>query len=256
MKGIKTCILILFCLIITILSGTSFAQDKTIAQLQTELMSPWLVTVDGEHRTRTLKIKSVSQKTADSFHLDAEYGFSDGKLNAVQAEIGQIAQERKLNLITQSDTKIVATQEADGNFSGTFTSKNGVVKNVKITKLSPTELQALQDSAKAEWAIVKPGADVPTSCATFSGVWAGNWTQGGIGKSTLRVTRLDAKCMATIKYDSSPPENVEIKDGLLEWICNKSTNGTCVMRRKGDDITANYSNPAGGSNFAYFEKIK
>ena len=86
--------------------------------MQTGLVSPWLGTVAGENRTRNLRIKAVAQKTAETFLLEAENGYSDERQTAVKAEIEQIGQERKLLLVTQADSKIVATQTPNGMIAG------------------------------------------------------------------------------------------------------------------------------------------
>lgn len=241
--------------------GVSGANAQpSLTQLRSELISAWLVTVDGENRTRTLKITGVDQKDAGIFPLDAVYGWTDGNQTAVRAEINQTSQERTLLLTTQPGSKIAATQRSDGIFVGTFTSTSGQSKGLKLEKLSEGELLAAQSRLSATMAIEKPAADVPAPCAAFSGHWTAKWSLGGY-EAWLWVAKIDAKCSIKYAYldHARPPKSLataEIKDGTLSFICNRSTGGTCVFERQGDDLAVSYSNPAGGTNSAVFKKIQ
>jgi len=242
--------------------GALMAHAQTsVAQLQTELISAWLVTVEGEVRTRTLRISGVEKKEEGKFLLDSVYGWTDGNQTVVKVEISQTAQERTLLLTTQPGSKIAVTQKSDGAFVGTFTTPNGETKGVVLEKLSDVELLALRSRMKAPTAIVKPTDDVPPSCSAFSGKWTGRWGSGNAGQAWLWVANIDSKCSAKISYLSSNRtptsyETVVIKDGVLEWVCNKSTGGTCILKIKGDDIWGSYSNTSGGFNSAVFKKFE
>lgn len=126
----------------TILCSQAANAQFTIAQLQTDVVASWLVKVEGENRTRTLRIKGIGQNTANTFPLDADYGWSDGWRSQVKAEISQNEHERKLILTTQADSKIVATQTPNGGFTGTFTLKNGTTKGISLEKISENELRS------------------------------------------------------------------------------------------------------------------
>ena len=52
----------LSCSLVIAHMGVSVAQESTLPQLKADLISPWLVMVDGESRTRTLRITGVAQK--------------------------------------------------------------------------------------------------------------------------------------------------------------------------------------------------
>jgi hypothetical protein len=101
-----------------------------------DLISPWLVTVQGEARTRTLKVNGVTAKPDGTYVLDAVYGWSNGAAAAIKAEVSQTPAGRKLTLTTQANSVISATQSADGSFSGTFTDVNGNSKPVKLVMVS------------------------------------------------------------------------------------------------------------------------
>lgn len=234
--------------------------QPSLAQLQADLISPWFVVVEGEGRPRTLRIEGVDQGESGAFTLKATYAFSDLRLASVKAEIVQTGQDRTLQLTTQANSKIVATQKLDGAFVGTFTDSSGRTKGLKIEKVSESELKAKVDAAARGPEILKPSPDVPASCAVYSGKWTGTWGYG-IGQQWLWIPSIDNKCVAKVIYSSSKwahgnVEMVEVKDGVLEWLCNRSTNGTCVLKRNGDELWASYSNPSGGSNNAVFKRTE
>jgi hypothetical protein len=141
--------LVRFAIVFEILcAGTAYAQ-VTIVQLESDLVSPWLVTVAGESRTRTLTIKGVAINGRGTFFLDADYGWSGEKLGTVKPEISQAAQERKLTFSTPAGSKIVATQMSNGVFSGTFALKNGETKAVTLEKIGAMAHQEQTSSPKA-----------------------------------------------------------------------------------------------------------
>lgn len=237
-------------------AGSVHAQS-TLSQLQSDTVSSWLGTIEGDAKGRTLRIKGVSQKTDEIFVLEADYGFFDGKQTSIKAEISQIGQERKLTLVTQSDSLIVATQAPNGAFVGTFTLKNGVTKPIRIDKISETDLQVKVSAAQRSASVLTPPeADVPATCAAFFGLWSGVWSQGNFGTLWLRVAGVDANCIAKITYSGGIIETTEIKQGVLSFLCNKSTRGTCNFERHGDDLWGSYHNPAGGTNNGVFRKTK
>lgn len=147
-----------------LLSSVSFGQTKpiasgkenTIAQLQTELVSPWLVTVAGEDRTRTLRITAASQQSDGTLLLEAVYGWSDTEQSAIQASASKSGQKNTLQFVTQASSKIVATETSNGIFEGTFTLKNGTTKAIRIEKISEDALQRKVSHALGATLVVKP----------------------------------------------------------------------------------------------------
>ncbi len=111
----------------------------------------------------------MTQTSAGTFLLDAIYGWTDGNQTPVKAELIQQTAERTLFVTTQPGSKLVATQQPDGTFVGTFTSRNGQPKGLKLEKLSEDELLNVKIRFSAPVVIVKPATDVPASCAAFSG---------------------------------------------------------------------------------------
>lgn len=238
-----------------LLSTSSFGQVSTTSALEKELVGSWVAAVEGSDRTRTLKIVGVKQKAEGVISLDADFGWTGGEETVSFAEISDENKERKLRVTAKSGAKISATQMPDGAFVGSFLFTNGQSKAINIKRLSEGTggLLAIQN-------IEKPSADVPASCAAFSGKWTGTWGYG-VGQQWLWVVSIDAGCVAKIAYlgNSGRPnafESVAIRDGVLTWLCNKSTSGTCVLKPNGDELWANYTNPFGGFNNAVFKRIQ
>jgi hypothetical protein len=224
--------------------------------LQTDFVATWLVKVDGENRTRTLRINGIEQKAVDTFLLDAVYGISDERQSTVKAEVSQIGQERKLTLITQAASKIVVTQMPTGAFSGAFTLKNGTTKGISLEKISEDALKSTVASAlNAAPTIEKPAADVPASCASFLGGWSGVWPN--IGQTWLWVVSVDAKCGAKYFFgtSSSTPnsyKSADIRDGVLTL---PRPSGATYFQIRGDELSGRHSG-SDGENSTNLQKVQ
>ena len=262
MKAIKHVFLIPLFTMFCLSTGMSFAQEKTSTQLQGELVGSWMVTVAGDSKLRVLKILNVSQRSEGTASLDAVFGLAGERENPVTPALFQSAEGRKLSFTSKSGASVIAVQQPDSSFVGTY-EINGNTRGLKMAKVATDELVAMSSTAREARAaslVVTPTGDVPQSCASFSGKWAGNWSQGGVGMAWLWVAEVDTQCIAKIAYldsDKTPTrfEHVQIRDGALEWLCNKSTTGTCVLKSQGNELWASYSNPSGGKNSAVFKKI-
>lgn len=238
------------------------AMEPAASQTQVNNLAAtsWIATVEGEAKTRTIAITTVSPKADGVLELQANYSFTGGNVYPVQAQLSQSVSPRQLTLITPADTKIVATERADGSFQGTFTLKDGRVKGIIITRLSG-DIQL----AAAKPATGTLAGDVPAECAAYVGAWVGRWNQGGFGDMYLRITDVRSVggegCMARYSYSSSATtvpgkKTLEIKDGAIAFVCNSSTGGTCVFTRKSDALWASYSNTMGGQNSGTFKRTE
>lgn len=234
----------------------SFAAETIAAQPQNSLAGSWLVTVKGENRTRTL-IVSGEAATSNGAALQAAYGMSNERQGPVVAEIRMAENQRQLVLVTQTNTKIVAIEQPDGNFQGTFTLKNGNVKEVSIIRMSATEAQQIAQ-LKPTSTIQVPGADVPAACAAFSGGWGGEWPLQGF--ISLWVVSIDSNCVAKVAYGRSvkPPtlkqtlSAAPIKTGAL--YLQRPDGGTTTFELKSDALSASYAGP-GGANSAIMRRL-
>ena len=235
-------------------AAPAYAQPD-LSQMKAELLSGWLVTIDGEDQTRTLRILGMEQKDGGKFSLDAVYGMTDGRQTAVKAEINQTDRQRTLLLTTQPGSKIAANQGPDGNFNGTITFTNGSVKGLTLEKLSDAELLQAVAKIKAGPAIEMPASNVPASCAPFIGGWTGKW--GGLGQRYLWVVGIDAGCKAKYAYGSKMASNfkvIEVSKGVFSFPCG-TTGGLCHFEHHGDELWGRYSGPD-GTNTSVYKKVQ
>ena len=167
--------------------------------------------------------------------------------------------ESTLTPLTQADTNVVATQTQEGQFSGTFTLKNGTVKEVTVRRVSDNELQAILKSTPKRIAMnVRPAVDVPQSCAVFFGGWSGRFNIDQ-GEQRLLVVDIKADCSAKYSYRTTTSNaapsafrDAEIKSGTLSIPCGND--GTCRFESRGDESWVSYSTPHGGRNSGVFKK--
>lgn len=230
-----------------VLPSLAFSQSLTLVQLPNELISSWLVTVEGEERSRLLRITAAAPSSENKLLLEATYGWIDGNLTAVVASAIQTGQATMLHLTTQANSQISAALVSPAVFDGTFTDNKGRAKAVRLQKVSPNEI--------AEKAILKPSADVPAQCSVFSGKWLGNWP--GYGKGWLWVTKVDTNCKARVSYSPDPDfptrfYSNEIKEGVLSW--RNSDGSRLSFKFDGDALWGNYFGVTGGSNSGLFKR--
>ncbi len=105
----------------------------------------------------------------------------------------------------------------------------------------------------------KPTPEVPESCAFFFGGWAGTWSQN-MGPIRLWIVSIKPDCSVKFSYVTTTSNDVPttftvgaINGGVLALPCGQ--NGTCSFERKGDQLTAKYTNPFGGRNNGLFQRI-
>lgn len=212
------------------------------------LVGTWLVTVEGEAKTRSLIISE--EALTDGAVIQAKYGMSVPGAEPIEAKMLRATDQRQLQLVTQASTKIVVTEQSDGNFKGTFALKNGTVKDVTIARVSIQAQPTVATSGLLT--IQKPGADVPVNCAAFSGGWGGEWPR--VGYASLWVVSIDASCNAKVVYPAGPktPKATQpqspamIKGDVLSL--TRPDGGTTKFELSGGGISANYSGPSGVNN--------
>ena len=133
---------LLLCIIlatVSVMPHTAWAQPRTLAQWQSTLTSSWLMTVQGETATRTLRVTGMAQKADGALVLETSYGLTSARQGPMRAEI---TSDQKLVFTTQADAKVVASEAANGDFVGTITFKNGMTKNVTLSKMSDSPAHA------------------------------------------------------------------------------------------------------------------
>lgn len=122
---------------------TAADAQTSLAQIRQDLISPWLVTVQGEDRTRILRILEVAQDTEGSYRLDANYGWTDGPQAIVRIELILSGQERRLVIRTLASSVMSVRQSPNGDFTGTYKRLRGVEQAVRMEKVSEEQLPQL-----------------------------------------------------------------------------------------------------------------
>jgi len=115
--------------------------QPSLAQMRQDLIAPWLMTVQGEDRTRILRISEVVQDTEGSYLLTARIGWTDGVQGGlVPIELIQSGMERRLVFRLNVTDLISVRQSGDGEFTGNYRTSRGAEKAVKLEKVSEEEL--------------------------------------------------------------------------------------------------------------------
>lgn len=236
--------------------GYLHAQEKVNDELAKQVIGMWDFVIENVNEIVYLRIDKVTSQSDGVYALDAVYGWPSRERPVKSAELIHSGKETRLTLTAHNGGNAKAVRSDDGSFVGTWEYMSNPVRQVRIVKMAP----GVDPSKTADAVIVRPGSEVPKSCAAFVGQWSGTWGYG-IGQTWLWVASVDSKCLAKVaylSYNAIPRtfEDVEIKGDTLEWLCNKSTQGTCRLSARDDELWANYSNPGGGSNSAVFKKLR
>jgi PQQ-dependent catabolism-associated CXXCW motif protein len=127
----------------------SYAQ-RSLAQLQKELIAPWLVTVQGEDRDRLLRINEIAQESEGSYLVSATYGWADGVQQPVRIEMIRSSQELRLIFrSTAGDNVYSFRQLPSGDFTGTVKPTRGAEKPARLEKLAEDQVgQKAQETSR------------------------------------------------------------------------------------------------------------
>jgi YHS domain-containing protein len=157
----KQVLLVLLFAICGATTNASMAQTTSVAPARPSLVGSWLVTVEGDAATRTL-IVTEEAPTSDGALLQAQYGMTTQGQSPISARMLRVSDQRQLVLVTQAGTRIAATETSDGTFKGTFTLKNGGVKEVAIARISE-EMRRQLAQAGPTLALQKSEPNAPSS---------------------------------------------------------------------------------------------
>lgn len=124
----------------------------SLEKIRQELIAPWLMTVQGEPRSRILRINEVSQDTEGSFLINAVFGWIDGEASIVRIELIQSAQQRRLVVRTVPGAMISVLQAPDGSFAGTFKTSQGAEAPVRMERVVEEQLPQLTKESQARMA--------------------------------------------------------------------------------------------------------
>jgi len=258
-RYMSQCLKSFFILLSVSVATGSVAAETDMQRIKRDLVSAWIVEVQGEARTRTLHIRGAERRQDDVWELDAIYGWTDTRQTSVKAELTVKSDGYKLTLTTQANSVIVAEGSGAGILTGTFTANSGAVKPLKIARVTDKALSKFHTdiAAAANRAIVQPGSDVPAACASLVGGWTGNWGTYG-GEEWLWVVQVDASCVAKYQFGRTgywgPFRTAEIQKGVLSTPC--AHGGTCSYERHGDELWGNWRGRAGGSNGIALKKVQ
>ncbi len=167
--------------------------QPTAASLQTELATAWQVVISGDARLRTLTIKKVTAGADNKFQVEGTYGFATAGQGAIKdGELALSGNEKKLSFVTGADSRIAATQGADGSFAGNFFNAKGKPTPVTITKLEQVAAAVANAAAVAANRVM---LTKPEMEATVSGK---RWTfvRRSDGQTVLLDLRSDGQLYA------------------------------------------------------------
>ena len=245
-------------LLLSFLPGSfHLANAQSSPNAKDSMVGEWLVTIASDPRKLVLNVKAEAQK-GDALSLDATFGFLDGeKRPLAEATLTTVGTETKLAFRTQSGRQYIAVRNSSGAFDGAYTAASSQSTPVVIERVSGQDVQAATDLIAKQNAIVPPDSSVPKDCAVFSGVWGGEWRNGGY-RSVLRVLSIDSSCVVAYSINGLTGKS-KISDGKLEeFLCLQRTDGRCTFKYSASDdtLSANYWNPSGGKNYGTFTRVK
>ena len=117
-------------------SGPS-AAGAGAEQLIGAFPASWIVTVQGQKRTRILTIRSARQSPTGEFDTEATYGWSDRPNHAsIDAQIVPTIGGYRLELTTPAEGRIVAVANDLESFKGEFTGRKGA-RPVTLQRVRP-----------------------------------------------------------------------------------------------------------------------
>ncbi len=172
-------------------ASPSFAQQASLADLQSKLQGAWLVTVEGEPRPRTLIVDAVAQKADGVYLMTGSFTFSDLPKPAVfkDGEVNQSGAQVTVSFVTGAGSVYSSTLKADGTMTGTTKYSNGQVKNVKFEKGA---VAAAAPAAFTEFDGKWTGVAVATNINCVNGTYDLMIKDGRISGSVVFNSRLGA----------------------------------------------------------------
>lgn len=207
-------------LIILALSATAaMAQvddgKAQLAQLETQLLSSWWITVEAERGQRIMRSTSIGPRGDGNFGVDISYGILGDFLGPLKATLVRQSPSLtvnpqewigsktfKIEFVTGAGTLISAESAATGTFIGTFAPRSGRAKQITFERVSEEEVQkriAGADEARRQAAmkwLAKDKIEID-----YEGTW--RWTvpvDMKAGTATFYYPALDY-CMGIVPAD-------------------------------------------------------
>lgn len=167
---------------LNVLAGPADAQDRAPPplaviegapsgdRLEAYLRGTWVVTVDGQPRTRQMIIRGL-RPDGDGYALDALYGWSDVTPTAVTAKARVESGIVILDLRTQANSAIVARSVGDDRLDGVFRNPGGRDSPLRTERISANT------AARALSTLPTPilPASTPTTVEMVESLLYGTW---------------------------------------------------------------------------------
>ena len=111
--------------------GLSHAQ-LSLPELEARLKGEWTLAVQGESRTRTLKVNGITEKGAGNFVFNGSFGLTDaaGAGRIIAPQIATSAAETSLSFGTPAKAQMSVQLQPDGKLDGTAQADTGEVKRL------------------------------------------------------------------------------------------------------------------------------
>jgi hypothetical protein len=235
------------------------AAHPDLQSIRSDVVSGWIVEVEGEARSRTLRISDVVPRSDGVWDLRAVYGWSDVKSQSiVRAELATRQDAYVMTIVTPVNSVITAHGGANGVLTGTIQFRSAQVKPVRLVRVSDAEFDRHRSERIARAAnhgIVPPGPDVPPACAAFVGGWVGPWTTCTVvgAERWLWVVEVDAACTAKVSTGPNgyrgPFTRGTIRNGVLLTPCDDGQD--CKYERVGEKLWGSWQGLASGCGYRW-----
>jgi PQQ-dependent catabolism-associated CXXCW motif protein len=141
-----------FAALLAVLPMTAAVAQDSLADVRSDLIAPWLLTVTGEARARVLRVKEVAQDTEGSFLIDATLGWADGVQSLVRVEFIHSGPKRGLIVRTQGGSLYSLFRTPEGHFAGAFKPARGPEREAKAEKVTEDRLLQIAKDQQARLA--------------------------------------------------------------------------------------------------------
>lgn len=151
--------------------------------------STWLVRVEGDVRTRTLRIQGAAVTERGGRKLQALYGWSDIGQSAVSAEINVADGAMTLLLTTQANSTLVAILQEPELFTGVFAPAAGQRRSVRLERvraesvqlpeITTTEVSILGEGVTLAGTLMRPAVpNLALPAIVLLHGWGERWVNG------------------------------------------------------------------------------
>jgi len=132
----------LACVALLVAAHPAVAQpQRSLAQLRKELIAPWLLTLQGDPRTRLLRISEIARESDGGYLFNATYGWTDSGSNGpARVELIQSKQDFLLLVRTPPGGLLSVRQSTSGEFAGTYKPARGAEKQAKLERLTEEQV--------------------------------------------------------------------------------------------------------------------